>query len=106
LKKEGTTRESLSRALYAYLLPLSWSFFFFTSEGERSACKESEEIAQIMAIVGFSVVVLLVFREANFLPKSVFTQKNKPINSFSRVAKSFFFFFSSSLSLKKCVRVI
>jgi hypothetical protein len=65
LKKEGTTREfslSLSRALYAYLLPLLWSFFFFfTSEGERSACKESEEIAQIMAIAGFIVVVLPVF---------------------------------------------
>jgi hypothetical protein len=53
---------SLSRALYAYLLPLLWSFFFFfTSEGERSACKESEEIAQIMAIAGFIVVVLPVF---------------------------------------------
>jgi hypothetical protein len=52
---------SLSRALYAYLLPLLWSFFFFfTSEGERSACKESEEIAQIMAIAGFIVVVLPV----------------------------------------------
>jgi hypothetical protein len=39
-----------------------WSFFFFfTSEGERSACKESEEIAQIMAIAGFIVVVLPVF---------------------------------------------
>jgi len=38
-----------------------WSFFFFfTSEGERSACKESEEIAQIMAIAGFIVVVLPV----------------------------------------------
>jgi hypothetical protein len=65
LKKEGTTREfslSLARALYAYLLPLLWSFFFFfTSEGERSACKESEEIAQIMAIAGFIVVVLPVF---------------------------------------------
>ena len=98
---------SLSRALYAYLLP---------SEGERSACKESEEIAQIMAIVGFVVVVvvvvLLVFecgKEANFLPNEKrLLLKNKPIKLvfvFSREwqAKLFFFF---SFATKKCVRVL
>jgi hypothetical protein len=97
-----------ARALYAYLLP---------SEGERSACKESEEIAQIMAIVGFVVVVvvvllLLVFecgKEANFLPNEKrLLLKNKPIKLvfvFSREwqAKLFFFF---SFATKKCVRVL